>query len=77
MRDNAALAGIQVSGLAAPSFQIQSFLQKDTPSLGKGIPKKKKKKNFYIFSSQLGIDQVTGPPREGQLMCTLFPSTHQ
>ena len=30
-----------------------------------------KKKNHYIFSSQLRADQMPGPPREGQLMCTL------
>ena len=30
------------------------------------------KKNHYIFSSQLRADQMPGPPREGQLMCTLF-----
>ena len=35
------------------------------------------KKNPYIFSSQLGADQMPGPPREGQLMCTLFLSTRQ
>ena len=27
-----------------------------------------KKKNLYIFSSQLRADQMLGPPREGQLM---------
>ena len=31
-----------------------------------------KKKNHYIFSSHLRADQMPGPPREGQLMCTLF-----
>ena len=34
--------------------------------------KKKKKENQYIFSSQLRADQMPGPSREGQLMCTLF-----
>ena len=37
----------------------------------------KKKKNHYIFSSQLRADQMPGPPREAQLMCTLFLSTRQ
>ena len=32
VRDNAAVAGIQVSGPMAPSFKIQSFLQNDTAS---------------------------------------------
>ena len=32
------------------------------------------KKNHNIFSSQLRADQMPGPPREGQLMCTLFLS---
>ena len=32
VRDNAAVAGIQVSGPMAPSFKIQSFLQSDTAS---------------------------------------------
>ena len=35
------------------------------------------KKNHCIFSSQPRADQMPGPPREGQLMCTLFLSTHQ
>ena len=35
------------------------------------------KKNHYIFSSQLRADQMPGPPRDGQLMCTLFLSTRQ
>ena len=38
---------------------------------------RRKKKNCYIFSSQLGADQMPGPPREGQLMCTLFLSMRQ
>ena len=33
--------------------------------------------NHYIFSSQPRADQMPGPPREGQLMCILFSSTHQ
>ena len=42
----------------------------------------KKKKNHYIFSSQLradseGLDQMPGPPWEGQLMWKLFLNTHQ
>ena len=40
-----------------------------------------KKKNHYIFSSQLRADQMPGPPPplppEGQLMCTPFLSMHQ
>ena len=32
VRNNAAVAGIQVSGPMAPTFQIQSFLQNDTAS---------------------------------------------
>ena len=32
VRDNAAVAGIQVSGPMAPTFKIQSFLQNDTAS---------------------------------------------
>ena len=39
------------------------------------VPNGKKKKNHYIFSSQPRADQMPGPPREGQLMCTLFLST--
>ena len=35
------------------------------------------KKNHYIFSSQLRADQMPGPPRVGQLMCTLFLSMRQ
>ena len=31
---------------------------------------KAKKKNHYIFSSQFRADQMPGPPREGQLICT-------
>lgn len=42
-----------------------------------GLLLEKKKKNHYIFSSQPRADQMPGPPREGQLMCTLFLSTHQ
>ena len=38
---------------------------------------KEKEKNHCIFSSQLRADQMPGPPREGQLMCTLFLSTRQ
>jgi hypothetical protein len=34
----------------------------------------KKKKNLYVFSSQLRADQKPGSPWEGQLMCTLFSS---
>ena len=37
----------------------------------------KKKGNHYIFSSQLRADQMPGPPREGQLMCTPFLSMRQ
>ena len=37
----------------------------------------KKKKNQYIFSSQLRADQMPGPTREGQLICTLFLSMRQ
>ena len=37
----------------------------------------KKKKNHYIFSSQLRADQMPGPPRKGQLMWTFFLNTHQ
>ena len=37
----------------------------------------KKKKKHYIFSSQLRADEMPGPPREGQLMWTLFLNTHQ
>ena len=37
----------------------------------------KKEKNHYIFSSQSRADQMPGPPREGQLTCTLFLSTRQ
>ena len=37
----------------------------------------RKKKNCYIFSSQLRADQMPVPPREGQLMCTLFLSMPQ
>ena len=36
-----------------------------------------KKKNHYIFFTQLRADQMPGPSREGQLMCTLFLSTRQ
>jgi hypothetical protein len=35
------------------------------------------RKNHYIFLSQLRADQMPGPPREGQLMYTLFLSTCQ
>ena len=31
---------------------------------------KAKKKNDYIFSSPFRADQMPGPPREGQLICT-------
>ena len=41
------------------------------------MKKKKKKKNHYIFSSHLRAGQMPGPPREGQLMCTLFLSVRQ
>ena len=37
----------------------------------------KKKKNHHIFSSQLRVDQMPGPPWEGQLMCVLFLSMRQ
>ena len=36
-----------------------------------------KKKNHYIFSSQLRADQMPGPPRGDQLMWTPFLNTHQ
>ena len=39
--------------------------------------KRLKKKKLYIFSGQLRADQKPGPPREGQLMCTLFLSMRQ
>ena len=39
--------------------------------------KKKEKRNHYIFSSHLRADSMPGPPREGQLMCTLFLSMRQ
>ena len=41
------------------------------------LERQKKKKNHNIFSSQLRADQMPGPPREGQLMCTLFLSMCQ
>ena len=33
-----------------------------------------RKKNHYNSSSQLRADQMPGPPRDGQLRCTLFQS---
>ena len=39
------------------------------------LKKKNTKKNRYIFSSQLRADQMPGPPREGQLLCTPVTST--
>ena len=45
-----------------------------TASTARGLAAEKKK-NDLIFSSQLRADQMPGPgdpPREGQLMCTLF-----
>ena len=33
--------------------------------------------NHCMFSCQLRADEMPGPPREGQLMCTLFLSMHQ
>ena len=41
------------------------------------MKKKKNNKKHYIFPSQLRADQMPGPPREGQLMCTLFLSMRQ
>ena len=35
---------------------------------------RKKNSNHYNSSSQLRADQMPGPPRDGQLMCTLFQS---
>ena len=56
----------------------QRGLRKVCNNCGKGRMKlSQKKKNHYIFSSQLRADQTSGPPREGQLMCTLFLSMHQ
>ena len=54
----------------------RSILQACGADAGKVI-QKKKKENHYIFSSQLRADQMPGPPREGQLMWTPFPNTHQ
>ena len=31
---------------------------------------------FQPTLGDLGVDQVPGPPQEGQLMCTLISSTH-
>ena len=36
-----------------------------------------KKKDHYIFFSQLGADQMPGPLREVQLTCELFLDWHQ
>ena len=36
----------------------------------------KKKKNYYIFSSQLRADQMPGPPREVQLTNDFFLDSH-
>jgi hypothetical protein len=38
---------------------------------------RRKEKNHHIFSSLPRADEMPGPPWEGQLMCTLFLSTHQ
>ena len=35
-----------------------------------------KKKNYHIFASHLRADQMPGPPREDQLMCTLYTVSH-
>ena len=37
---------------------------------------KKKKMNYYIFSSQLKADQMPGPPREVQVTRELFLDRH-
>ena len=42
--------------------------------MGAALQPLKNKKNHYIFSSQLRADQMPGPQRDGQLMCTLFLS---
>ena len=54
----------------------QSIWQACGADSGKML-QKKKKKNHYLFSSQLRADQMRGPPREGQLMWTPFLNTHQ
>ena len=38
---------------------------------------RREEENHHIFSSQLRAGQMPGPPREGQLMCTLFLSMRQ
>ena len=37
---------------------------------------KKKKKNHYIFSSQLRADQMPGPPREVHVTMPRMPAHH-
>ena len=64
---------------ARPGHQLQrDLLRYACRRLLHAASSLQKKKNHYIFSSQLRANQMPGPPQAGQLMFTLLLSTsHQ